>query len=179
MRLRNSEHIRRGVQMFLSGKWFDAPGLLSLRMAGYRAFFKIGPETIIARETLFIRPHGFDGGFLNIGKRVGINHHVEIDYSGGIEIEDDVWISQYVLIDTHKHVVKTRRLKKDQEVSLSHLKICRDAWVGAFVVVLPGVQRIGEGAVIGAGSIVTKDVPDYAIVAGSPATIIGEREKEE
>ena len=169
------ELIRRGVQMFVSSKWFDAPGLLSLRMSCYRGFFQIGRETFFARNVMLIRPHAFRGGFVKIGQRVGINHDVEIDYSGGIEIEDDVWISQYVVIDTHKHVVKTRRLKSEQEVQMSTLKICRDAWIGAFAVILPGVRRIGQGALIGAGSVVTKAVPDYAIVGGVPAIIIGER----
>lgn len=175
MSLCDSEHIRRGFQMLVSGKWFDAPGLLSLRMQVYRLFFTILQETIIARNVLFIRPHGFGSGSLKVGRRVGINHHVEIDYSGGVQIEDDVWISQNVLIETHKHVVKTRALKKDQKIELNALTIGRDAWIGASVVILPGVKSIGAGAVVGAGSVVSRDVPDYAIVGGVPAGVIGER----
>ena len=175
MNLCGSEHIRRGFQMFVSGKWFDAPGLLSFRMQVYRLFFTIHQETIIARNVLFVRPHGFDGGSLKIGKRVGINHHVEIDYSGGVQIENDVWISQNVLIETHKHIVKTRALKKDQEIVLNDLTIGRDAWIGASAVILPGVRSIGEGAVVGAGSVVSRNVSDYAIVGGVPAKVIGER----
>ena len=49
--------------------------------------------------------------------------------------------------------------------------ICRGAWVGASSTILHGVT-IGQGAVIGAGSVVTKDVPDYAIVAGNPAKLL-------
>ncbi len=45
-----------------------------------------------------------------------------------------------------------------------------DVWIGGRVIILPGV-KIGTGAIIGAGSVVTKDVPDYAIVAGNPATV--------
>lgn len=52
------------------------------------------------------------------------------------------------------------------------LHICRDVWIGSRVIVLPGCKRIGEGAVIGAGAVVTKDVPDYAIVGGNPAKVI-------
>jgi len=163
--------------MLVSGKFFDAPGLLALRMWIYRIFFKIGHGTLIVHDSLFIRPHDFKEGHLTLGDRVGINHHVEIDYSGGVKIEDDVWISQYVLIETHKHSVRTRALKKDQTMGLNQLIICQDVWVGAFAVILPGVQRIGTGAVIGAGSIVTKDVPDYAVVAGNPARVISSREK--
>ncbi|WP_462354514.1 DapH/DapD/GlmU-related protein [Alistipes timonensis] len=52
--------------------------------------------------------------------------------------------------------------------------ICSDVWVGARVIILPGVT-IGKGAIIGAGAVVAKDVPDYAIVGGVPAKIIGYR----
>jgi maltose O-acetyltransferase len=52
-----------------------------------------------------------------------------------------------------------------------------DVWFGAAVIVLPGV-RVGHGSVIGAGSIVTKDVPPFACVAGSPARILKYRDAE-
>ncbi len=54
----------------------------------------------------------------------------------------------------------------------SPLEICEDVWIGARVIVLPGCKRIGVHSIIGAGAVVTKDVPDYAIVAGNPAKII-------
>jgi acetyltransferase-like isoleucine patch superfamily enzyme len=55
------------------------------------------------------------------------------------------------------------------------LEISDDVWIGANAVLLPGCGRIGRGAVIGAGSVVTRDVPDYAVAAGNPARIIRER----
>lgn len=57
----------------------------------------------------------------------------------------------------------------------SELVVGNDVWVGQNVIILARVRRIGDGAVIGAGAVVTKDVPDYAIVAGNPARIINYR----
>ena len=171
----NSEYIRRLIQMIVSNILFDAPGLLKLRMWFYRRMFEIGENTIFARGVMCIRPHNFQGGHLKIGRNVGINHHTEIDYSGGIVIEDEVWISQYVIIETHKHVVRNRTHKRDQPTELNSLIIGRDAWIGAFSVILPGVHRIGEGAIVGAGSVVSRDVADWEIVGGVPAHTIGQR----
>ncbi|MCL4640013.1 MAG: CatB-related O-acetyltransferase [Pseudosphingobacterium sp.] len=55
------------------------------------------------------------------------------------------------------------------------LKVGNDVWIGEWAIILPRVSVIGNGAMVGAGSVVTKDVPPYAIVAGNPAKIIGYR----
>jgi acetyltransferase-like isoleucine patch superfamily enzyme len=63
----------------------------------------------------------------------------------------------------------------DEDVERSKCWIGHDSWVGANVTILPGCSRIGIGAAIGAGSVVTHDVPDFAVVAGNPARIIRTR----
>ncbi len=68
---------------------------------------------------------------------------------------------------------------KDDTVSFSKLEIGNDVWIGQYAIILPSCNRIGDGAVIGAGSIVTKDVPDYAIVVGNPARIFKYRFNED
>ncbi|WP_373651789.1 CatB-related O-acetyltransferase [Schlesneria sp. DSM 10557] len=55
------------------------------------------------------------------------------------------------------------------------LDIGHDVWIGSSVIILPGCKRIGNGAIVGAGAILTKDVPDYCIVAGNPAKRIRDR----
>ena len=64
-------------------------------------------------------------------------------------------------------------------VEFGKLTIGNDVWIGQYAVILPSCHIIGDGAVIGAGSIVTKDVPDYSIVAGNPARVIKYRFDEE
>jgi maltose O-acetyltransferase len=58
------------------------------------------------------------------------------------------------------------------EVAKTPLEIADDVWIGARVIVLPGCKRLGTGVIIGAGSVVTKDIPDYAVVGGNPAKVI-------
>lgn len=63
-------------------------------------------------------------------------------------------------------IVEQDKLERP-EISIGH-----DVWIGANVIILPSVNNIGNGSIIGAGSIVTKDVPPYAVVAGNPAKVI-------
>lgn len=61
------------------------------------------------------------------------------------------------------------------DVARSAIYIGDDSWIGANVSILPGCRRIGVGAVVGAGSVVTKDVPDFTVVAGNPARVLAPR----
>jgi len=60
----------------------------------------------------------------------------------------------------------------EDSISNGHLEIGHDAWLGERAIITPGCSRIGIGAVVGAGAVVTHDVPDFAVVAGNPACII-------
>ncbi|MGC3976997.1 MAG: hypothetical protein QM751_01390 [Paludibacteraceae bacterium] len=67
---------------------------------------------------------------------------------------------------------------KQGNLDKTPLIIERDVWIGARVIILPGCKKIGKGVIIGAGAVVTKDIPDYAIVGGNPARVIKMRNTE-
>ncbi len=171
------EAASRLLQVCVSGALFDMPPLLQLRGLVYKALFRCGPGLVIGSGCLFLVPHGISGGSLRIGRDARINRRVEIDYSGGVEIGDDVWISQNVLIETHDHT-PTRQAKSTWAMTGSSLRIKDGVWLGANVVVLGQVRCIGRGAVVAAGAIVTKDIDDFDIVAGVPARVIGQVDRD-
>ena len=114
-------------------------------------------------------PFNADYGLnIKIGKNVFINSGCCFQDQGGIEIGDNALIGQQVVIATLNHDMNPT---KRQNILPSPVKIGNDVWIGAKATILPGVT-IGNGAVIAAGAVVTKDVPDLAVVAGIPAKII-------
>ena len=98
---------------------------------------------------------------------MGINHSAILSASGGIEFEDGVSIAPGVRIATINHDFNERHTK----YTYGKVTIKKNAWLGINVTVCPGVT-IGKYAVVAAGAVVTKDVPDYAVVGGCPAKII-------
>lgn len=109
------------------------------------------------------------------GEDVDIGHEVVIDTSGGVKIGDRVQIGRRCMIYTHDHNIKNLTWMDDNSMIYSGLEIGDDAFVGLGSIILFQVKRIGKGAIIGAGSVVTRDVPDHEIWAGNPAKKIGDR----
>lgn len=107
------------------------------------------------------------GNRVKFGKGVFINHSAIISASGGIEFEDGVMIAPGVRIATINHDMNERH----SIYTYGKVIIKKNAWIGMNVTICPGVT-IGEYAVVGAGAVVTKDVPDYAVVGGVPAKVI-------
>ena len=102
---------------------------------------------------------------VKIGNNVFINSNLLAMARGGITIEDDVQIAGNVSLLTNNHDPYDRMI-----LPCKPILIKKGAWIGANVVVLRGIS-IGKHAIVGAGSVVTKDVPDYAVVAGNPAKV--------
>ena len=103
---------------------------------------------------------------VKIGKNVFINSNFLAMARGGITIEDDVQIGANVQALSNNHDPYERQILLCKPVLI---KI--GAWIGAGATILPGVE-IGEHAIVGAASVVTHDVPNYAVVAGNPAKVI-------
>ena len=118
--------------------------------------------------TVFIPFHTNFGKHIRLGKRIFINHACSFLDLGGITIEDDVQIGPRVNLVTENHPLDPADRKS---LVLNAILIKRNAWIGAGATILPGVT-IGENAVVAAGALVNKDVPDNAVVAGIPAKVV-------
>lgn len=108
------------------------------------------------------------GKNITIGKRVFINSGCRFQDQGGITIGDDVLIGHNVVLATLNHGLDPEKRKY---LYPAPIVIGNNVWIGANVTVLPGVI-IGKNAVIAAGAVVNKDVPENTIVGGVPARII-------
>lgn len=107
------------------------------------------------------------GNRVTFGKGVFINHSAILSASGGIVFEDSVMVAPGVRIATINHDMNERHTR----YTYGRVLIKKNAWIGMNVTICPGVT-IGAYAVVGAGAVVTKDVPDYAVVGGVPAKVI-------
>ena len=107
------------------------------------------------------------GNRVKFGKGVFINHSAIFSASGGIEFEDGVMLAPGVRIATINHDMNDRHTK----YTYGKVLIKKNAWIGMGATICPGVT-VGEYAVVAAGAVVTKDVPDYAVVVGVPAKVI-------
>lgn len=105
------------------------------------------------------------GRYVSIGpdvRRFGAAHPVD-----RLSMHPYWYNPAFQVVDSSSDVVRTRCV------------IGHEAWIGANVTILPGCERVGIGAVVGAGTIVTKDIPDFAIVVGNPGRVRGFRLSEE
>ena len=131
--------------------------------------FRVGDYIVCTLgEGTVIHPPVFTilGDTVRIGRNVTIMNGFHCMSAGGLTIEDGVMIALNCTVLTNNHDVYERAV-----ITCKPVRIKRNVWIGANATILPGVT-IGENAVVGAGSVVTKDVPDNAVVAGNPARLI-------
>jgi acetyltransferase-like isoleucine patch superfamily enzyme len=114
-------------------------------------------------------------GPIVLGRNVSLNARVTMDGGAkGIVVGDNTRIASGTSIYAFNHGMHPERLVREQPVISKGVVIGQDVWIGANVSIVDGVQ-IGDHVVIGMGSVVTKNIPSWSIVAGVPARVIGDR----
>jgi acetyltransferase-like isoleucine patch superfamily enzyme len=170
-RIRNPQRIHCGRGFVIE----DGAELQGLSRTG----LCFGDNVTVGRQAQ-IRPSGYYGRDVGVGLRIGSNSNVGpacyLGASGGITIGDNVLMAPAVVILSEEHNFDHLDLTiKAQGVRHAPTEIEDDVWLGARATVLGGT-RIGRGAIVAAGAVVTRDVPPRAIVAGVPARVVRERE---
>ncbi len=129
-------------------------------------FRRCGNNVLIKQNAYFGSGHGIE-----LGERSQIGHNSRIDH--GVIIGDDVIMGPDVVLMTNAHAFEDRSIPINRQGALPRkpVVIGNDVWLGMRVIVMPGVH-IHDGAVIGASSVVTHDIPAYAIAVGAPARVM-------
>ena len=132
----------------------------------------IGSNCTIKENSYFLltKPNPY----LQMGDYVGIGRNCYIAIKDHLEIGSYTRIGPNVTILDQDHTYEKSDLIMNQHADIQKVKIGKDVWIGANAIVLKGIT-IGNGAILGAGSVVTKDIPPYEIWAGVPAKFIKER----
>lgn len=141
-----------------------------LRRFFYRlAGVKIGRGSTIHMWCNFFNPRG-----VSIGQDSIIGDHAFLDGRAPLVIGDHVDIASQILIYNSEHDIQS----VDFHATQQPVTIEDYVFIGPRAIILPGV-KIGKGAVVAAGAVVTKDIPAYKIVGGVPAQVIGERKQKD
>lgn len=128
--------------------------------------FSLGMRSVI--EDFSTINNAVGGVYIGDRSRVGLGNTI----IGPVRIGNDVNLAQGITISGLNHnYEQVAATISAQGVSTAEVVIADDVWIGANAVILPGI-RIGTHSVVAAGSVVTKNVPDYAVVVGNPARLV-------
>jgi acetyltransferase-like isoleucine patch superfamily enzyme len=130
---------------------------------------KIGRGSSIHMGAVFYNAHN-----IRIGRDTIIGERSVLDGRDELIIGDHVDIASEVMIYNSQHNINEEDFADPEKVELGKVEIGDYVFIGPRAIILPGV-KLGKGAVVGAGAVVTKDVADFKIVGGVPAKEIGER----
>ncbi len=151
-------------------RW-TVPRLTRKRVQLLRPYFAaFGSKSTISVQTRIIEP-----GRISVGHRSNLPNWSVMDGRGGLEIGDDCLLGfeNIILTSTHRSE-STNVPMREQGMYAAPVRIGNDVWTGCRVVIMPGIT-IGDHAIVGAGSVVTRDVPEWAIVGGVPARFLADR----
>ena len=170
------QKLKKYVSLFFSRVfWFQLRQTIALfftdNVYGIKNLAACGESTNVRPSASLAYSHN-----IYLGKNVHVQRNVYIwaGKNSKIIIGDNTIIGPGSFITSDNHGLKKDQLIRDQEGLEKTIKIGSDVWLGAYSIILPGLS-IGDGAVIAAGSVVTKNVHPYTIVGGVPAKKIGER----
>jgi len=168
----NREVILEEVWYWLEGALGWLPGRTGrlIRSVAYRRWLTSDGGLDIS-ELVHIRyPAG-----LRCGRGVSIGRLAQLTATEGVTLGDDVIIGPQVIVVSNNHVWSDpTRTIRSQGLEGAPITIERDVWVGGQAVILAGVT-IGEGSVVAAGAVVTRDIPPWSIVTGVPGAVTGSR----
>lgn len=188
--LKNYQTVKRLRQFATIGKGTIDRGIqLRLDHPVSKKYLEIGADCIVSGNFIFesstglirIGNHSYIGGGTFISRSsIEIGNNVTIAW-GGTFYDHDSHSLDYMKrrkdiddeLDDLRHGRNFIEHKDWSDVNSKSIKICDDAWIGMNVIILKGVT-VGEGAIVGAGSVVTKDVPAWTVVAGNPAKVVKE-----
>ncbi|MGB9754069.1 MAG: transferase [Roseiflexus castenholzii] len=165
VRIRFADNVRLGRGVYLDhGVYLHAcPGGIS-----------IGPDSYVMKNAI-LHVYNFRDlprAGIRIGARSLIGEACILRGQGGITIGDDVFLAPLVQMLAVNHVYHdTSRPISLQGITCQGITVENGAWIGGGAIILDGV-RIGKNAVVGAGAVVTRDVPDYCVAVGNPARIV-------
>lgn len=161
-----------GYYMPLPGRW----GIIGVMASNIRRslckhlFHRTGRKFSVGKNVDF----GYLGHLVTLGNHANIGNNCKIKGNGKLILNDHIAMGDDVTIITQDH----RYLEESYEgYNVGDVVIDNYVWIGDRVIILKGVH-IGKHAILAAGAVVTKDVPDYAIVGGNPAKIIKYRKQE-
>lgn len=145
------------ISDFRGGKWLR-------KICGKLILEKCGKNVNIERGAVF-------SSHVSLGNNSGIG--INASLTGSVVIGDNVMMGSDCTMYSRNHAFDRTDVPMCKQGYLSEqtIVIGDDVWIGGHVIILPGVH-VGKGVIIGAGAVVTKDVPDYAIVGGNPAKVI-------
>ena len=128
---------------------------------------QIGKNSVVNNQLTVVLPKN-----VTIGSGVTVMNGALMMAAGGITIEDNVMIAANVQLISNNHDPYDRDV-----LTCKPIRIKYGAWVGAGATILPGVT-VGKYAIVGANSVVSKDIPDYGVAVGTPAKVIKYLDKE-
>jgi acetyltransferase-like isoleucine patch superfamily enzyme len=141
-------YARRGYGRLILGRWLHLGVDTALRC--HEGTLSVGDKSVL-------------------GRGVSVNCYLDVEIGASSLFADDIYVSDF----DHKYADLTMPIK-DQGISKARVRIEPDVWIGTKATVTSGVV-IGQGAVVGANAVVTRDLPPYSVSVGVPARVIRDR----